>query len=84
VGHPWNLITRGGLPPLAAIRTDIVVAALFGGIAAGASMRLAQRAEALPSGSEDERERLGSENPSASARAKRVRQRERGTSAGNG
>lgn len=37
--------TGGGVPPLDAIRSDIVGSALFGGIAAGASMWLAQRGQ---------------------------------------
>jgi hypothetical protein len=45
-----NLMTGGGLPRLGAIGDDIVIAALFGGIAAGGSMWLAQRAERLPGG----------------------------------
>jgi hypothetical protein len=41
-----NLISGDGFPPFAAIRGDILAAALFGGIAAGASMWLAQRRQA--------------------------------------
>jgi hypothetical protein len=43
-----NLMTGGGLLPFSAIRSDIVLATLFGGIAAGGSMWLAQRAERSP------------------------------------
>ena len=39
-----NLLTGGGLVPFSAIRSDIVIATIFGGVAAGASMWLAQRA----------------------------------------
>ncbi|AHG89263.1 hypothetical protein J421_1726 [Gemmatirosa kalamazoonensis] len=41
-------ITNLGFPPLADVLSDLIVAPLFGGIAAGASMWLAQRAEAVP------------------------------------
>lgn len=44
-----NLLTGGGLIPFGLIRGDMISAALFGGIAAGASMWLAQRAEAAAS-----------------------------------
>jgi hypothetical protein len=50
-----NLMTGGGLLPFDAIRGDIVMAALFGGIAAGGSMWLAQRAEAAPDARRRER-----------------------------
>jgi hypothetical protein len=50
-----NLLTGGGVLPFDAIRSDIVIAALFGGIAAGGSMWLAQRAEARPGARQRER-----------------------------
>ena len=40
-----NLVTGDGFPALADILSDLIVAAAFGGIAAGASMWLAQRVE---------------------------------------
>ena len=40
-----NVLTGGAVPPFDAIRGDIIFSALFGGIAAGASMWLAQRGE---------------------------------------
>jgi hypothetical protein len=40
-----NVLTGGPIPPFDAIRGDIIFSALFGGIAAGASMWLAQRGE---------------------------------------
>ncbi|MGZ8491262.1 MAG: hypothetical protein ACXWZS_03545, partial [Gemmatirosa sp.] len=39
-----NLASGDGSPPLADILSDLIVAAVFGGIAAGASMWLATRA----------------------------------------
>lgn len=75
-----NLISGDGLPPFEAIRGDIIMSALFGGVAAGASMWLAQRGEALPGGREDEIERLGAGDSLASAGAKDARQRERAPS----
>lgn len=50
-----NLLTGGGVLPFDAIRSDIVIAALFGGIAAGGSMWLAQRAEVRPGARQRER-----------------------------
>ena len=40
-----NLLTGDGPIPFSAIRGDMIASALFGGIAAGASMWLAQRAD---------------------------------------
>ena len=40
-----SLVTGDAFPPLDDILSDLVIAAVFGGIAAGASMWLAQRAE---------------------------------------
>ena len=48
-----NLAAGDGFPPLADILSDLVIAAVFGGIAAGGSMWLAQRGEALPAEAED-------------------------------
>ena len=40
-----GLVTGGGFPPLDDILSDLVVAAVFGGISAGGSMWLAQRGD---------------------------------------
>ena len=72
-----NLMTGGGLLPFGAIRGDMITAALFGGIVAGASMWLAQRAEAAPGGNEAEPERLGVGDRPASLGAEDVRLRAR-------
>lgn len=53
-----GLLGGGGFPALGDILSDLVIAAAFGGIAAGASMWLAQRAEPLSVGGPDEHERL--------------------------
>ena len=53
-----NLLTGGSVPPWQDINSDLFYATLFGGIAAGASMWLAQRAPALSDGGEDELDRL--------------------------
>ncbi|HEX8693608.1 MAG TPA: hypothetical protein VF746_14390 [Longimicrobium sp.] len=77
-----NLASGDGFPALGDILSDLVIAAVFGGIAAGASMWLAQRADALPGGSEDALGsedapgRLGGGDPLASVGAKDARQRE--------
>ena len=70
-------LSGDGMPRFALIRDDIVIATLFGGIAAGASMWLAQRAETIPSGNDDEPELLGEGNPLASVEVTETRQRER-------
>ena len=72
-----NFLSGDGMPRFALIRDDIVIATLFGGIAAGASMWLAQRAETLPSASDAEPELLGEGNPLASMEVTDARQRER-------
>lgn len=48
-----GLATGDGFPPLGDILSDLVIAAAFGGIAAGASMWLAQRAETRSIGAPD-------------------------------
>ena len=53
-----NVLTGGPVPPFDALRGDIIFSALVGGIAAGASMVLAQRGQSLPRGRR-EQERLG-------------------------
>ena len=72
-----NLLTGGGLVPLDAIRGDMIMATAFGGIAAAASMWLAQRAEDPANGSERSIERLDGGDPLAAMEANDVRQRER-------
>jgi hypothetical protein len=46
-------LAGGGFPAFADIRSDLVIAAVFGGISAGASMWLAQRAERPSIGAPD-------------------------------
>jgi hypothetical protein len=53
-----GLLSGDGFPPLADIGSDLVMAAVFGGIAAGASMWLAQRTEAPSIGGADGHGRL--------------------------
>jgi hypothetical protein len=65
-----------GKPALEDILMDLIIAAVFGFVAAGASMWLAQRADALPPGSDDAPDRLGSGDPLASVGAQDARQRE--------
>ena len=72
-----NLLTGGGLLPLAAIRGDIIMATAFGGIAAAASMWLAQRGQRPAGGSERPLERLGGGDRLGSLGAPDVRQAER-------
>jgi hypothetical protein len=82
-------LTGDGPLSLQDLGTDGLLAAAFGGAAAGASMWLAQRAEraeraeVLPGGREDELEHLEAGDPFASAGAKDARQRERRASGGN-
>jgi hypothetical protein len=80
-----NLATGGGFPPLSDILSDLIIAPVFGGIAAGASMWLAQRAEAAPGEWEDAPAHvvggdppasLGAGEPPESASARDARQRE--------
>ena len=49
-----NLLTGGSIPPWQDINSDLLYATLFGGISAGASMWLAQRAPAGTEGMDDE------------------------------
>ncbi|HEX6372478.1 MAG TPA: hypothetical protein VF006_26395 [Longimicrobium sp.] len=49
-----RLASGDGFPPLGDILSDLIIAAAFGGIAAGASMWLAQRAETRSVGGPDE------------------------------
>ncbi len=53
-----GLVPGGELPALEDIFSDLVIAAVFGGIAAGASMWLAQRAEAPSIGGPDRHDGL--------------------------
>lgn len=56
-----SLLTGGGFVPLALVTDDAVITAVLGGLAAGASLKLAQRAAPiLPGGSDDRSGRLGS------------------------
>lgn len=55
-----NLVTGDPIPALDDVLGDFILAAVFGGIAAGGSMWLAQQAERLPLGSGGARGRLGS------------------------
>lgn len=61
-----NLATGDALPALDDILSDLVMVAAFGGIAAGASMWLAQRGDTLPGASKDAPGRLMSGDPLAS------------------
>jgi hypothetical protein len=70
-----NLFT-GDSVPFDAIRGDIVMATLFGGVTAGASMWLAQRGQAPPSANDEEPELLGSGDPFASGGTRDARRRE--------
>jgi hypothetical protein len=53
-----GLVTGGGFPALKDILSDLIVVAAFGGISAGASMWLAQRAESRSIGAPGERDGL--------------------------
>jgi hypothetical protein len=64
-----NLASGGGFPRLDDILSDLIVAAAFGGISAGASMWLAQRADAVHGEGEDEPAHLAGGDPLASLRA---------------
>jgi hypothetical protein len=68
-----NGATGDGFPALGDILGDLVVAAVFGGIAAGASMWLAQRAETRSIGGPDRYDGLhaGSAPPGAADAARR-------------
>jgi hypothetical protein len=59
-----NMAGGDGFPPLADILSDLIVAAVFGGIAAGGSMWLAQRVEPAP-GEEDGPAPLAGSDPLA-------------------
>lgn len=73
------LVSGESFPALADILSDLVVAAAFGGIAAGASMWLAQRAEGGSIGGPDRHEPLhaGSAPPGAEDLVQRARVRAR-------
>lgn len=62
-----TLVSGDGFPALGDILSDLIIAAVFGGIAAGASMWLAQRAEPRSLGTPDPHGRLdaGSALPGA-------------------
>lgn len=70
-----NLLS-GGWVPMTFIWDDILLATLFGGVAAGASLKLAQRAQTMLSlGSRDQPDLLGSGDLVASAGAWDTRRR---------
>jgi hypothetical protein len=52
------LVSGDGFPALGDILSDLVIAAAFGGVAAGASLWLAQRGDTSSLGGSDEHERL--------------------------
>ncbi|HET7550648.1 MAG TPA: hypothetical protein VFK04_05115 [Gemmatimonadaceae bacterium] len=84
-----NLLTGGGLPALGNIFDDIIIGTGFGGATAAATMWLAQRAERVSGGSDDEiehqeLERLEGADPLANLAARVARQHERGASRRNG
>lgn len=70
-----NSATGDGFPALGDIFSDLVIAAVFGFVAASASMWLAQRVDALPAVSDDEPGRLGAGDPLASVGTHDARQR---------
>ncbi len=74
-----NGVSGDGFPALDDILSDLVMAAVFGGIAAGASMWLAQRMEARPIGGPDRYDGLhaGSARPEAMDVTDRARVRAR-------
>jgi hypothetical protein len=61
-----NVGSGNGFPRLDDILSDLIIAAAFGGISAGASMWLAQRAEAVPGEGADEPAHLAGGDPPAS------------------
>jgi hypothetical protein len=61
-----NLASGSGFPRLDDILSDLIIAAAFGGISAGGSMWLAQRAEAVHGTGEDEPAPLAGGDPPAS------------------
>lgn len=71
-----NSATGDDFPALGDIFSDLVIAAVFGFVAASASMWLAQRVDALPAGTEDAPGRLGAGDPLASVGTDNARQRE--------
>lgn len=74
-----RLLSGDGLPPLGAIDSDALLAAVFGGISAGGSMWLAQRGQAASLAAPDRHERLvpGTEPFQARDVAQRERARAR-------
>ena len=74
-----NLVSGDGFPALADILSDLIMAAVFGGIAAGASIWVAQRAEAPSIGGPDRYDglRAGSAPFEATDRTHRTRVRVR-------
>lgn len=74
-----NLASGGGFPALHDILSDLVIAAVFGGVAAGASMWLAQRAETGSIGGPDRYDGLhaGSAPPGAADARQRAHVRTR-------
>jgi hypothetical protein len=72
-----NLASGDGFPALANILDDLIIAPVFGGIAAGASIWLAQRAEAVSGEHAEEPELLAGGDPLASMNVRDARPRER-------
>lgn len=61
-----NLLSGDGLVPMRYVLDDVLWASVFGAIAAGGSLKLAQHAQSLlPGGSQDRPGLLGSGNPLA-------------------
>ncbi|HEV3051676.1 MAG TPA: hypothetical protein VGX50_15330 [Longimicrobium sp.] len=69
-----NMASGDGFPALRDIFSDLVLAAVFGFVAAGASMWLAQRVDALPAATEDALGRLGAGDPLAHVGTQDLRQ----------
>lgn len=69
-----NVLSGGGPVPMALVLDDALLAALFGGVAAGVSLKLAQRAE-LSGGSGGRPGLLGGGDPMADPRPFRQRVR---------
>ncbi|WP_420125141.1 hypothetical protein [Longimicrobium sp.] len=64
-----GLISGDGFPALDDVLSDLIIATVFGGIAAGASMWLAQRAETRSIGGPDRYDGLNAGWPAAEAEA---------------
>ncbi|HWK89268.1 MAG TPA: hypothetical protein VNP72_04710 [Longimicrobium sp.] len=71
-----NFLSGGGWVPMGVVLDDGLYAAVFGAVAAGGSLALAQRAQTqLPGGSQDRPDRLEGGNPLASAGERDARRR---------